>query len=316
MSRDQVTGGLDVSVVVPTYRRPEHLRRCLRGLEEQQLKPREVVVVRRTGDEPTAAVLRGCDSDVAEVTVTEPGIVTAILAGVRAATGGILALTDDDAVPRPDWLARMSSYFCDPAVGGVGGRDVIHSPDGLVAQARRDVGRITEWGKLIGNHHLGVGPPRETMVLKGVNMAFRRAALALPVGLRSGACVHSEVAICLWARKQGWRLVYDPDLVVDHFPGPRFDADRRGRPDAVAMRDASYNLVVSLLAVEPRLFLRRASYGLLVGDAGSPGLARAVLAAARREQDVLRRVVPSLAGQTAALADVFLGRGVEMVPTE
>jgi hypothetical protein len=31
---------------------------------------------------------------------------------------------------------------------------------------------------LIGNHHLGVGEPREVDVLKGVNMSYRRTAIA------------------------------------------------------------------------------------------------------------------------------------------
>jgi GT2 family glycosyltransferase len=314
---DKTTSSADVSIVVPTYRRPEQLRLCLEGLVQQRIPARDVVVVRRAADEETASVLRAWEGEVTEVTVTGAGVVTAMAAGVRATAGEIVAFTDDDAVPRPDWIARICSHFGDPLVGGVGGRDVIHPPDRRATDRKYDVGQISAWGKVTGNHHLGVGSAREVMVLKGTNMAFRRAALALPRGLRgSGAEVHHEVAICLWARKRGWRLIYDPELVVDHFPGPRFDADRRGRPDELAMRDASYNLVASLLALEPRLFLRRASYGLLVGDAGSPGLARASLAVVRGERAVLRRLVPSLAGQSRALADFALERRVEMVPAQ
>jgi hypothetical protein len=48
----------------------------------------------------------------------------------------------------------------------------------------RDVGRVGRWGKLVGNHHLGTGSARSVMVLKAVNMAFRREALAVPEQLR------------------------------------------------------------------------------------------------------------------------------------
>jgi GT2 family glycosyltransferase len=311
-----VTSALDVSVVVPTYRRPDQLRCCLDGLRTQRLKPSEVIVVRRAGDEETASLLRDHKDDgMTEVTVAEPGVVTALAVGVGAATGGIVAFTDDDAVPRPDWLARLCAHFGDLAVGGVGGRDLIHPSDRRVNGRTRQVGRVTRWGKMIGNHHLGTGRARDAMVLKGTNMAFRREAVALPAGLRgSGAQPHYEVAMCLWARKRGWRLVYDPSVVVDHFPGPRFDADRRGRPDWRAIEDASYNLVASLLAIEPELFIRRASYGLLIGDAGNPGLARGAAAVVRREREVVRRLAPSLAGQARALTDFVLGRHVKMRP--
>jgi hypothetical protein len=70
-------------------------------------------------------------------------------------------------------------------------------------------------------------------------MAFRRQALALPESLRgSGAQAHFEVATCLWARKRRCRLVYDPSVVIDHYRAPRFDADRRERPERNAIRTA------------------------------------------------------------------------------
>lgn len=307
-----------MSVIVPTYRRPEQLGICLEGLRAQSLAAREIVVVRRVTDDETAAFLRASSNDrLTQVTVDEGGVITAMAEGVHAATGDIIAFTDDDAVPRRDWLERMRFHFNDPAVGGVGGRDVIHSSRQEMISRTRDVGKITSWGKVIGNHHLGTGPPRDVMVLKGTNMAFRRRALAVPAGLRGrGAQVHHEVATSLWARKHGWRLVYDPDLVVDHFPGPRFDRDRRGRPEDQAIHDASYNLVACLITIEPHLILRRTFYGLLVGDAGSPGLARAVLGVIRGEDDVVRRWLPSTIGQARALADFLGNRRVEMSPAD
>jgi glycosyltransferase involved in cell wall biosynthesis len=108
--------------------------------------------------------------------------------------------------------------------------------------------------------------------------------------------------------------VYDPGIIVDHFPGPRFDADRRGRPDRRAIEDASYNLVASLLAAHPELFLRRAVYGLLIGDGGNPGLARGGAGVVRRESEIVRRLAPSLAGQARALTDFARDRRLEMTP--
>jgi glycosyltransferase involved in cell wall biosynthesis/GT2 family glycosyltransferase len=299
-----------VSVVVPTYRRPADLRRCLVGLAQQTFRPTQTVVVRRAGDGATAEVLSDLsDPQVVDVVVAEPGVIAAMSAGVAAATtSDIVAFIDDDAAPHAEWLQRLTRHFADPRVGGVGGRDIIvnGSPS---ETATLDVGRITRWGKLIGNHHLGTGPPREVMVLKGVSMAFRSRALALPEGLRgSGAQAHFEVGVSFSARRQGWRLVYDPSAVVDHYVGPRFDADRRERPSPVAVRDAAYNLVKCLVDGDPELFWRRTFYGLVIGDRTTPGLARATVALLRREGPVIRSLGPSLVGQVTALRHSRMGR--------
>jgi hypothetical protein len=139
-----------------------------------------------------------------------------------------------------------------------------------------DVGRITSWGKLIRNHYIGTGPPRVSA-------------------------------------KGGWRLVYDPSAVIDHFRGPRFEADRRESPENAAIRDRSFNLVAGMLTVEPELLARRAAFGLLVGDRESPGIARAGAAALRREWEVVRRLPPSLVGQAEALIAIARGERVPML---
>ena len=303
-----------ISVIVPTYRRPDQLARCLAGLRAQSVAPSEIVVVRRRDDEQSEEALRAAGAGITVVCVERPGVVAAMRAGAEATSGDVVAFVDDDVVPRDDWTERVLAHFRDPDVGAVGGRDVLHPPH--PGEPTTDVGRITRWGKLIGNHHLGVGGARDVDVLKGCNVAFRCEALALPRGFRgSGAEVHHEIAACLWARNQGWRVVYDSDLVVDHYPAHRFDGyGRAPLPSNEAVRDAAYNLVAALLGVEPGLRVRRALYGLLVGDAGSPGIVRALAAVLRRERRVARAFLPSMRGQAAALRDVLLGRTIVLVP--
>lgn len=305
-------GELAVSVIVPTYGRPADLRACLAGLHAQSRPAREVVVVRRAGDEETQQVVAEHELDsLVEVEVDVPGVLAAMHAGIERATGDVIAFSDDDVVPHFDWLARLLGHLADPGVGGVGGRD--DTPQSL-PPFTDDVGRITRWGKLVGNHHRGAGSARDVDVIKAVG-AYRREALALPAVLRGGgAQPHFEVALCLWARRRGWRLVYDPSIVVDHFPAQRFDADRRGTPALSAVRDATYNYVACLLTLERRLFWRRAAFGLLVGDRSSPGLVRAAAALAQGEWQTVRRLPASLTGETQALWDVARGRGVVMVP--
>jgi GT2 family glycosyltransferase len=304
--------------MIPTYRRPEYLRRCLQAVITQSIPPDEVVVVHRPDDLGTMTVLHEVSEPrVRPVVVTKPGMLAALHVGIRTAAGRIIAFTDDDAVPFADWLESLLYHFGEDTVGAVGGRDIVHNPDDAARPLTGDVGRIDHWGKLVGNHHLGTGPPRDVMVLKAVNMAFRREALAVPAHLRGlGAQVHFEVATSLWARRQGWRLIYDPAARVDHYVGPRFDADQRWKPRVSAVSDAAYNLVFSMLGMEPNLFWRRAAYGLVVGDRAHPGVVRALVAAWHGEPEVIRRVVPSIIGQLEALADIARGRRHVFVSAE
>lgn len=309
---------LRLSVVVPTYRRPDDLARCLRALRAQRRAADEVLVVARPDDEATHAVLRAERAGwpaLRAVPVREPGQVAALNAGLAAARGDVVAITDDDAAPRPDWLARIEAHFAaDPRLGGVGGRDWIHRPDGRVDEGRKaTVGRMQWVGRIVGNHHLGHGPAREVDVLKGANMSYRRAAVA-PVGfdrrLRGcGAQVGNDLAVSLAVRRAGWKLVYDPAVAVDHYPAIRHDDDRRERPSVQAVANSAFNeaLVVSE-HLSPARRVVYAAYTLAMGTRQHPGPGRAALLALQRTPHVATRLRGAMTGKAAALRALHLPR--------
>jgi GT2 family glycosyltransferase len=297
-----------VSVVVPTYCRPDLLRRCLTALRGQIRPPDETIVVVRASDSASRSVFNAARSSSDKlIEVEEPGVLAAMRAGVASTAGEVIAFTDDDAQPRPGWLERLLTLLSEPGVGAAGGRDIIA---GQTEPRRSDVGRITGYGKVVGNHHLGIGPVRHVDVLKGVNMAFRAECLALPrAGLLrgDGAEVSFEVLCARWAKLHGWRVVYDPSAEVDHAGAERIGADRRDRPELRAVRDAAHNSLIATAALDRRYLPRQASYAFAFGSRDAPGAGRALVAVARREREVLRRVGPSLAGSTLALTRLVRG---------
>ncbi len=302
----------EITVVVPTLRRPDQLLECLAGLAAQGLAPREVVVVVRSDDEATISALTATPLEVIVVEVEVPGVLAAMEAGLDQASSSWVAFCDDDAVPRADWLERMA-MLAGPEVVGIGGRDVLHNPDGSLRPTTlsADVGRVTPWGRLIGNHHRGEGGPRAVEVLKGANCAYRREVLRLPQGLRgSGAQVHFEVAVGMRLARMG-SLVYDPAIIVDHRPADRFDDDRRGEPTPGATAAAAYNLEVAVGVRSRWSALRRALYVAVLGDRSCPGVLRALAALLdRRDAHTTARLLPSLRGTTQGLWAVLRGRGV------
>lgn len=293
MMRDGVRDAIrpTVTVVVPTHHRPDHLVRCLAALAAQTAPPEQVIVVRGPDDEAAAAVVAS-HGRVTDLVSPRPTVVHRLHAGAALATSDVVAFTDDDAAPHPDWVARLQTQLCDPTIGAIGGLDIQPGPP--VRRVWR-VGAIYPWGRIAGGHQAGHGRPRDVDHLRGVNMAFRRSLLSFPVGLRGlGAQGYNEVSLCLAVRAAGYRVVYDPSLRVDHQLAPRHeqgDGDRR-RPGLAKRQDDAFNQTYTLLSFRPRWRGPHMVYVLLVGDRSTGGLARCVAAALTGDRLLANQLVP------------------------
>lgn len=283
--------GCDSSVIVTclisTYRRPRDLERCLNGLKRQSRAADQLIVAMRRDDTETLGFLAGYQAAPLPVEVVEveaAGAIASYNAAFDAARGDIVAVADDDAVPAADWLERIvAGYAADPKIGALGGRDRIHADGGVIAASAAKVGVFTWWGGLVGNHHLGLGPARDVDLLKGANMSFRRAALG---GLRmdprlrgAGAQYFQEASLCLTLRRRGWRVVYDPAILVDHFPAAPVDYDHRDHRNRAILFDRVHNATYVRLAYDrPPRTLGWLLYSLVVGfRGGGPGLLKLIL---------------------------------------
>jgi GT2 family glycosyltransferase len=295
-----------ISVIVPSWRRPADLARCLAALRAQRVQPFEVIVGARTDDpDTTATVAAAADRAAFPVTVAttgDPGVVAAMGTALARCRGDIVALTDDDAEPRPDWLERLAGRFDDPGVAAVGGRDWQPTERGN----QLIVGRVQWFGRVIGGHHLGAGPARAVDVLKGANMAVRTRLLrtvGFDARLRgSGAQMYWELALCLPLRRAGWTLVYDPAISVDHHIAARHDADlrHRGTFTAAPLMDAVHNETLALLEHLrgiPRLAF--AAWALLVGTRVAPGLLQFTRLLATGAPSPMAQLGATLAGRLA-----------------
>jgi hypothetical protein len=253
---------------------------CLRALALQDRPPDEIIVVVRPEDTASLELLAGEAGRVRTVLVELPGVVAAMNAGADASTGDVVALTDDDARPFPDWISRLLAvYASDPAVGAVGGRDWVHVEVGLLDGSEPVVGVVNWFGGGTGNHHLGVGPARDVDVLKGANLSMRGALLRRLrfderlVGV--GTEHHWELPLCLAARRMGYRVVYDPAIAVDHFTRPRVDDTRDFGEREV--RDAAHNETLALLEhLPPHKQSMHLAWAMAIGSRTSPGLAQSV----------------------------------------
>jgi len=280
---------LSLTVAVPTFRRPDDLARCLKAIAAQECLPDEVLVTVRDIDTQTQdfiAALPPTPFPLRVINLTERGLVVARNAALTSFKSDIIAFVDDDAAPHPDWVCRVRRHFeADPRLGGLGGKDRLHDGKRFIEGRRANVGQLQWFGRVVADHHLGYGPPRPVDMLKGANMAFRRAAIgAIRFDQRlrgSGAQPNEDLTISLAVRRAGWNVIYDPAVLVDHFSGGRDEARHYAEIAAVrdtkGFREWAFNEVVAVWDEFPswRLAVFFA-WSLLVGSRVCPGLVQAI----------------------------------------
>lgn len=113
-----------ISVIVPVFNDTERLAQCLQALEQQTFPQDsyEVIVVDNASDDDVQAVVAKFPQAII-VVESRRGSYSARNTGIAIAKGNILAFTDADCIPSPDWLEKgVQSLGNTPNCGLVAGR--------------------------------------------------------------------------------------------------------------------------------------------------------------------------------------------------
>jgi O-antigen biosynthesis protein len=156
-----------VSVVVATYNGSRTLANCLESLKRLNHPDYEVILVDDGSKDRTPEVAKQF-SFVRYLRQTNQGLSVARNAGIRAATGEIVAFTDDDCRADEDWLYYLVSDLLRSGFAGIGGHNFLPPEDSHVAAAV-----VVSPG---GPAHVML-TDREAEHIPGCNMAFHKWAL-------------------------------------------------------------------------------------------------------------------------------------------
>lgn len=262
----------EIVVVVPTYRRPDFLRRLLDALALQTLEPSrwELVMVDNASHHPDVDELARRLPELVPcaartVTIeTNRGPAAARNLGWRSSTAPLIAFLDDDVVPEPRWLETGLAAITDPAVGVVQGRT--RAPDGVNV----DTDPLPAWSlwRVVDD----LSP-----FFEACNIFYRREALEQTAGFDEDLQWWGEDTAVGWqVVEAGWGRAFAPDAVVVHDVelrgagwfvrngwrehhnvalGARYPGFRREafwRPWAYRKRDAAFALAAASLLVALR----------------------------------------------------------------
>src|SRR5207244_3256856 len=153
-------------VVVCTYNGGRTLRACLAALARLDYPDFEVIVVDDGSTDASATI--AAEHAVRVLRTPNRGLSSARNAGLAAATGEIIAYTDDDTQADPHWLTYLVSPFLGSDCVAVGGPNLPMPGDGRVAAAVANAPG--------GPVHVLLSDT-EAEHIPGCNMAFRVAAL-------------------------------------------------------------------------------------------------------------------------------------------
>ncbi|MFV0492925.1 MAG: glycosyltransferase family 2 protein [Pseudorhodobacter sp.] len=217
-----------VSLIIVSRHRPVALMRALTGISQMDHPSFEVIVV---ADPEAAGRIRSAGHPVKLADFDEANISAARNIGLGLAAAPVVAFLDDDAVPEPTWLSRLSAPFEDGRVMQAGG--YVRGRSGFAWQWRA---MHVDGGGFDHPFEPGPGvtlhPGSATFAVKtqGTNCAFRRDALLEIGGFDSGYRFYLEEAdVNLRLAARGGLTAVVPDAVVHH----GFAASARRRADRV-----------------------------------------------------------------------------------
>ncbi|MDA0268211.1 MAG: glycosyltransferase [Cyanobacteria bacterium] len=206
-----------VSVIIPIYNGVEDLPAladCLLGQTYRRDRV-EYLLVDNNSQDDTANRLHRFAQEAARQGMTvrplsEPNIQSSYAArnqGVRAAQGEILAFTDADCRPQPDWLTQLVTPFADAAIGLVVGE--IHALPG-----RTLLEAYAEYREIMAQKHTiaHLYPYGQTANLAVRMPAFQEAGLFRPYLTTGG-----DADLCWRVQlRGGWQLHYAEDAIIEH----------------------------------------------------------------------------------------------------
>lgn len=279
-----------MSVVVPTHGRPAGLTRCLEALASQSL-PRdafEVIVSDDGSPTPVPPIVEPFVDRLAVRVVrrSRSGPAAARNEGARHARGRLLAFTDDDCVPSPQWLELLVERMRRHPGHMIGGSIFNVLPDDPYATATQLImSCVYDYyaSHVVGHRFFSTTnlavPTKRFWLLDGFSESFRQAA-------------GEDYDLCARWAEAGFPTEYAPEVEVGHAHGHTLASFWRQH----------FGYGRALFRVREGMARRRGRSGI---ELESPGFYRQILTYPLRHSDpgrAVRNEALVLLSQVATLA--------------
>lgn len=210
-----------ISVVVLVWNGARFLDACLNALLKQDLDAEIIVVDNASTDDSVSIIQKFAPRICLMRNDQNLGYAAGNNIGIRATTGDIVVLLNQDTVVKPGWLRAIADTFDDSTIGIVGCKALY--PDGRGIQHAGGVVQPGDaWTRHIGWGEQDLGQ-YDTLAdvdyVTGAAFGIRRQVVERLGGLDEDfyPAFYEEVDYCFRARRAGFRVVYQPRAVLDHY---------------------------------------------------------------------------------------------------
>lgn len=195
------------SVIVCCRDGRDRIGACLRSLEALHGPEAEIIVVDDGSSDGTADLIEKEFPGVKTIRLETAGLSAARNAGAEAATGEVVAFTDDDCEVDPDWLVEIARVFTD-------GWDAVGGPN--LPPRPRDLANAVVTAAPGAASHVMLDD-REAEHVPGCNIAVRRTAYFQIGGFDPDfRTAGDDVDFCWRLRDAGMRIGFAPNAFVWH----------------------------------------------------------------------------------------------------
>ncbi|MEM7505441.1 MAG: glycosyltransferase family 2 protein [Pseudomonadota bacterium] len=220
-----MSGKISVSIIIPSRGRPYLIPGLINALRYLTHPAFEVILVGEHKEVTSYDLQEDLRNSIHYFPCFEANISAARNIGLRAARSEVVAFIDDDSVPEPDWLCRLTDPFVDPKVGVAGGP--VRDRDGVRFQfegarfnrvADEEPLDLESAARAVAETGLIFAPDRQRPVgVMGTNCAFRRKAVAALGGFDESYIYYlDETDMVLRMNEAGWSTAWAPDAEVHH----------------------------------------------------------------------------------------------------
>ena len=204
---------IEISVIIPTFGRPDALRRCLRALALSDFPNDqfEVVVVDDGSPRPLGSELAQFKNELNLVVIRQEnaGAAAARNSGARQARGRYLAFTDDDCLPAPGWIRNLQAHLEAAPEAALGGLTNNAAPDNVYSSVRH----------LLAHHVYDtyVTDPSSVRFFGSNNFALAREPYEREGGFNEQfRPAYEDRDLCDRLIRRGVRFIYAPQAMVAH----------------------------------------------------------------------------------------------------
>ena len=198
------------SIIIPVKEINDYIRRFVPVILNQSYRDFEIIIL---PDENEIVPFR--DKRVKIIKTGPAGPAQKRDIGAKKACGEILAFIDDDAYPEDNWLKNSLKSFKNKENLGVGGPNLTPEESNFFQKVSGEV--LASW--IISGpvtYRYKKSKKRELEDFPSCNLFIRKKDFLKAKGFDTNFWPGEDTKLCLDVRKNGGKIVYDPEVVVYH----------------------------------------------------------------------------------------------------